>query len=78
MYIAWLHVSQTTIATAKRLHFSTKGLLQVLPSFAGDGVFMYPCHHPNHDADDFVHLTPQGSNELYYNQEGHRHESHSW
>ncbi|KAL7911957.1 hypothetical protein GGI35DRAFT_492031 [Trichoderma velutinum] len=67
---AWLALA--TIAAAKGLHLSTKGLLQIPPSFAGNGVFMYPGHHPDHDADDFVHLTPRGSNELYYSQEGHR------
>ncbi|KAJ5772496.1 hypothetical protein N7520_003025 [Penicillium odoratum] len=54
------------------LHQAHHGLLQIPPSFAHDGVNMYPALHPNHDPSDLRHLIPEDSKELYYSQEGHR------
>jgi hypothetical protein len=56
------------------LHQAHHGLLQIPPSFAHDGVNMYPALHPNHDPSDLRHLIPEDSKELYYSQEGHRRE----
>ena len=55
-------------------HAAHHGLLQIPPSFAHDGVNMYPALHPEHDPDDLRHLIPEDSKELYYSQEGHRRE----
>ncbi|KAJ5918944.1 hypothetical protein N7454_010088 [Penicillium verhagenii] len=46
--------------------------LQIPPSFSGKGVTLYPAHHPDHNANDFAHLVPGTSRELYYSQEGLR------
>ena len=54
------------------LHLATRGLIQIHPSFSGDGISLYPAHHPAHDPNDLEHLTPKLANELYYSQEGHR------
>jgi hypothetical protein len=70
LYVTWLALA--TSVSSKGLHLATKGLLQIPPSFAGDGISLYPGHCPDHDADDLEHLIPQLSNELYYSQEGHR------
>lgn len=65
-------LSLTSSVSSEALHLATRGILQVAPSFAGHGILLYPGHHPEHDADDLAHLTPQLSNVLYYSQEGHR------
>ncbi|KAJ5917595.1 hypothetical protein N7466_011149 [Penicillium verhagenii] len=53
-------------------HRAHEDMLQVPPSFARDGVYMYPALHPEHDPQDHRHLVPEDSKELYYSQEGHR------
>lgn len=67
-------VLATTASSRESLHKATYGLLQVSPSFSGEGVSLYPAHHPDHDPYDLEHLTPKLENELYYSQEGHRRE----
>jgi len=83
LYAAWLALAASTFAqnpdlsasvSAVNLHLATKGLLQIPPSFSGDGITMYPAHRPGHDPEDFDHLKPHNSKELYYSQEGHRRE----
>lgn len=59
------------------LHLATDGLLQIHPSFTGNGVMLYPGLKPGHNTSDLRHLTPTSSNEMYYAQEGHRSESAS-
>lgn len=72
LYAAWLALAGSV--SAHNLHLGTKGLLQIAPSFSGDGITMYPAHRPGHDPEDLIHLKPQDSHELYYSQEGHRRE----
>lgn len=44
------------------------------PSFAKEGVSLYPALHPDHDATDLNHLIPEVSKRLHFSQEGHRRE----
>ncbi|KAL4893398.1 hypothetical protein BDV59DRAFT_30344 [Aspergillus ambiguus] len=67
-------VSLGGVTSAGRLHAAHHGLLQISPSFSGDGVSMYPALHPSHDAMDLNHLIPQLNGDLYFSQEGHRRE----
>lgn len=53
-------------------HEAQNGLLQMPPSFAHDGINLYPANHPDHNRDDMDHLVPELSKQLYYSQEGHR------
>lgn len=53
-------------------HAAQYGLFQMPPSFARDGVHMYPSLHPAHNASDLKHLEPDRTKQLYYSQEGHR------
>lgn len=82
LYLVWLAL--VTSVSAHNLHLATKGLLQVPPSFAGNGITMYPGHRPGHDPEDLDHLKPHQAKELYYSQEGHRRKFclspsyHSW
>lgn len=73
LYAAWLALAASV--SGQNLHLATKGLLQIPPSFAGDGITMYPAHRPGHDTEDLGHLMPHLTKELYYSQEGHRRES---
>jgi hypothetical protein len=68
--LAWL----ASAVSAFGRHAAHRGLLQMSPSFAHDGVNLYPALHPEHNTDDLSHLVPQNSKELYYSQEGHRRE----
>ncbi|KAH8896775.1 hypothetical protein GQ53DRAFT_760879 [Thozetella sp. PMI_491] len=54
------------------MHLATGGLLQIHPSFVGDGLTLFPGHAFGHDPTDLLHLTPELRKELYYSQEGHR------
>ncbi|KAJ5895520.1 hypothetical protein N7495_007211 [Penicillium taxi] len=54
------------------LHSARHGLLQIPPSFAHDEINMYPALHPEHDSNNYNHLIPEDTKELYYSQEGHR------
>lgn len=58
--------------SAQGLHGAFEGLLQMSPSFGGDGISLFPAHHPDHDPLSLTHLIPDISKELYYSQEGHR------
>lgn len=72
LYAAWLAFAAGV--SASNLHLSTKGLLQIPPSFTGDGIAMYPGLRSDHDTEDLDHLRPHNFRELYYSQEGHRRE----
>ncbi|KAH8890636.1 hypothetical protein GQ53DRAFT_765831 [Thozetella sp. PMI_491] len=71
LYLA-LSLLTTSVVSHQGLHLATHGLLQIHPSFTGEGISLFPGLHPDHDLDDLEHLTPKLSNELYYSQEGHR------
>ncbi|KAJ5278653.1 hypothetical protein N7478_004025 [Penicillium angulare] len=68
--VAWLGLTVTSSAIG--LHKAVDGLIQVTPSFSGDGVVMHPGLEPNHDPYDLEHLIPNLDKVLYYSQEGHR------
>ena len=70
-YMAWLALLVTKFSS-HNLHLAFDGLLQIPPSFSGDGITLYPAHYPAHDPYDLGHLVPRRSNQLYYSQEGHR------
>lgn len=72
LYATWLALAASV--SGQNLHLGTKGLLQIPPSFAGDGMTLHPGHRPGHDPEDLFHLDPHHSKELYYSQEGHRRE----
>ncbi|KAK2765124.1 hypothetical protein FQN54_008823 [Arachnomyces sp. PD_36] len=55
---------------------SVDGLLQVAPSFVGDGITVLPALDPNHNPSDLSHLIPEVSRDLYFSQEGHRRAIH--
>jgi hypothetical protein len=59
------------------LHLATDSLLQMHPSFTGNGVMLCPGLRPGHNTSDHQNLTPTPNNELYYAQEGHPSESTS-
>ncbi|KAH8881082.1 hypothetical protein GQ53DRAFT_773647 [Thozetella sp. PMI_491] len=65
-------LSALAVGEAAQSHLAIGGLVQIPPSYAHDGIYMYPGHHPDHDPQDLAHLTPTDSNTLYYCQEGHR------
>ncbi|KAI0388747.1 hypothetical protein F5Y17DRAFT_180805 [Xylariaceae sp. FL0594] len=54
------------------LHLAHRGLLQVHASFAGEGITLFPAHHPNHAIHSLDHVVPKTDHELYFSQEGHR------
>jgi hypothetical protein len=54
------------------LHGAFEGLLQVTPSFSGDGITLHPGLKPGHDPGLLDHLIPNITKNLYYSQEGHR------
>ncbi|THC93340.1 hypothetical protein EYZ11_007196 [Aspergillus tanneri] len=70
-YVAFLALLGSSVS-AFGSHAAKNGLLQVPPSFARDGIFLYPALHPEHDPNDLNHLVPENSKQLYYSQEGHR------
>ena len=61
-----------TALVEARLHLAFDGLLQIPPSFAKDGTWLYPAHHPDHNTFSIEHLTPSLNKDLYFTQEGHR------
>lgn len=63
----------TTVSAFGR-HAAHQGLLQMAPSFAKEGINLYPALHPDHDDTDLNHLVPEISKRLHFSQEGYRRE----
>ncbi|OJJ38804.1 hypothetical protein ASPWEDRAFT_104897 [Aspergillus wentii DTO 134E9] len=71
-YAASLALLGGTTVSAFGRHAAHQGLLQIAPSFAKEGINLYPALHPDHNATDLNHLIPEKSKRLHFSQEGHR------
>lgn len=73
-HVASLVLLGATTVSAFGRHAAHKGLLQIPPAFAREGINLYPALHPEHNHASLDHLVPEVSKRMHYSQEGHRRE----